>query len=98
MNTPVACAHNRTKMGAQGKADHRHALTDDAASAAFPACGLVKRSGGRTPTVLADGAYHSGPVYAAIRAARPMQSPPTIVIPPQLQSIRAARWGGPKLD
>jgi hypothetical protein len=70
-----------------------HALTDDETSDASQAGWLVARSDGRNRTVFADGAYDGAPVYAAIRAARPVKSPPQIVIAPQPQSIRAA--GGP---
>jgi hypothetical protein len=70
-----------------------HALTDHDTSDASQVGGLVARSASRIRTVFADGAYDGGPVYAAIRAARPAKSPPKIVIPPQPQSIRAA--GGP---
>jgi hypothetical protein len=55
-----------------------HARTDDAASDASQAGGLVARSGGRIRTVFAEGAYDGAPVYAAIRAARPVKSPPRI--------------------
>ena len=43
---------------------------------------LVASSGGNIRRVIADGAYDGAPVYQAIRDARPIRSPPRIVIPP----------------
>jgi hypothetical protein len=64
-----------------------HELTDDDTSDAAIIGGLVANSGGRIRRVIADGAYDGVTVYQAIRAARPGQSPPKIVIPPRLSSI-----------
>lgn len=50
---------------------------------------LVEQAGGGIRSVTADGAYDGASVYAAIRAARPARSPPTIVIPPTARSIPA---------
>lgn len=48
---------------------------------------LVEASGGNIRAVIADGAYDGEPTYAAIRAARPVRSPPRIIIPPREPSI-----------
>jgi IS5 family transposase len=64
-----------------------HEPTDDDTADASMAGDLVANSGGNIGRVIADGAYDGAPVYAAIRAARPMRSPPKIVIPHGKSSI-----------
>lgn len=71
-------------------------LTDDDTSDPAMAAPLVKNAGGRIRKVLADGAYDGTPTYEAIRSARPMKSPPKIVIPPRAASIRPQ--GTPHVD
>jgi len=62
-----------------------HAPTDS--DAADVAGSRVARAGGRIRSVSADGAGDGAPVDAAIRAARPPRSPPTIVVPPSAPSM-----------
>jgi len=50
---------------------------------------VVANSGGNIGRVIADGAYDGAPVHQAIRAARPMRSPPKIVLAPGKSSIPA---------
>lgn len=64
-----------------------HELTDDGTSDAAMIGHLVVGSGGNIRSVIADGAYDGEPTYAAIRAVRPLRSPPKIVIPPKEPSI-----------
>lgn len=64
-----------------------HELTDSDTSDAAMAGPLVASSGGNIRRVIADGAYDGAPVTDAIRAARPVRSPPKIVVPPPERSI-----------
>ncbi|MEO1459547.1 MAG: hypothetical protein AAFV49_18560, partial [Pseudomonadota bacterium] len=57
--------------------------------AAAARAGFSERTARRIRTVIADGAYDGGPIYDAIRRARPPRSPPKIVIPPGKPSIPA---------
>jgi hypothetical protein len=64
-----------------------HELTDSDTSDAAMAGPLVAGSGGNIRRVIADGAYDGQPVTDAIRAARPVKSPPKIIVPPLTKSI-----------
>jgi hypothetical protein len=64
-----------------------HELTDSDASDAVMAGTLVAASGGHIRRVIADGAYDGEPVSEEIRAARPANSPPEIIVPPPVNSI-----------
>ena len=64
-----------------------HELTDSDTSDAAMAGPLAAGSGGNIRRVIADGAYDGQPVTDAIRAARPVKSPPKIVVPPPAKSI-----------
>ena len=64
-----------------------HELTDSDTSDAAMAGPLVAGSGGNIRRVIADGAYDGQPVTDAIRAARPVKSPPKIIVPPPAKSI-----------
>ena len=64
-----------------------HELTDDDTADSVMAGKLVANSGGNIGRVIADGAYDGAPTYEAIREARPVRSPPKIVIPPGKSSI-----------
>jgi len=57
-----------------------HELTDSNTSDAAMAGPLVAASGGNTRRVIADGAYDGEPVSDAIRATRPANSPPEIIV------------------